>query len=147
MASALALWLAALSGVCASMATVLTKLALRPEPLLHLPVPWLAAAASPATARLVAGAGVVLANLTMWVLFTAALARAPNTLIVTVVNSGTNLAISGLCGALIWHEPVHGRYPWGVGCVLLGTSLILLAEARHHAAAAPPKTSTSKKRA
>ncbi|KAJ3026634.1 hypothetical protein HK097_006333, partial [Rhizophlyctis rosea] len=83
--------LALLSGTFASLASLSAKLVSSPTFLSTTSLP-------PQTIRLLSLSATILCNLLMWLTFTRALSKTPSTIEVTVLNSATNIALTGVCG-------------------------------------------------
>ncbi|KAI8914339.1 hypothetical protein EDD86DRAFT_199107 [Gorgonomyces haynaldii] len=63
----------------------------------------------------------------MWISFTFALSRAPNSFAVQLLNTATNLVATGLFGQLLFEEKV--ALSWWIGaCLMLIGSLIIISE-------------------
>ncbi|EGF77346.1 hypothetical protein BATDEDRAFT_37439 [Batrachochytrium dendrobatidis JAM81] len=67
---------------------------------------------------------VVLANAAMWKSFTRALSQANASVHVTMLNNAANMIVTGICGLLIFREPVTLRWWAGAALIVLGSILM-----------------------
>ncbi|KAJ3036753.1 hypothetical protein HDV00_002415 [Rhizophlyctis rosea] len=70
----------------------------------------------------------ILSNLLMWLTFSKALAATPSTVEVTVLNTATNIALTGVLGKLVFGEVLGVRWWIGAACIVAGS--VVLTEAQ-----------------
>ncbi|RKO89725.1 hypothetical protein BDK51DRAFT_14203, partial [Blyttiomyces helicus] len=63
-------------------------------------------------------------NGAMWAVFTKALSVAPSSIQVTVVNSATNMCLTGILGKVLFEEPLSAQWWFGATFVVAGSVLL-----------------------
>ncbi|KAJ3359913.1 hypothetical protein GGF32_008930 [Allomyces javanicus] len=111
--------LALASGVCASLASVATKLAVHPTL-----QQFLGRTESDLVLRAASGAAVIVANVAMWILFSRALSVSTSTVQVTTTNTFANMLCTAVVGTLVFHEHLSLQFWVGLALVFVGTLLL-----------------------
>lgn len=106
----------ATAGLFAALGPVLGRMAsagVEVDPFAFAPWAW----------PLMCSAGVVVCNVAMWALYISGM-DAISSLQATVLNSGSNIACSGILGHLLLDEVVTSRWMAGVACICGGLLLL-----------------------
>lgn len=113
------------AGFFAALASLLTKITLIPEDLIHQLLPHLSSSIYFQYAtRLISLLSIFAANAVMWLLFSKALNASHSSHIPTALNASSNFLFSGLLGWLVFGEQVSLKWICGMLLVLLGNLLV-----------------------
>ncbi|KAI8816299.1 uncharacterized protein EV422DRAFT_546200 [Fimicolochytrium jonesii] len=88
----------------------------------------------------------IVSNIAMWTVFTRALARAPSSAHVTVINNAMQAVCAGMFGWLIFGERVRAGWWIGIGCIVAGSVLVQRGGGGRADGAVPGKGSRDRKK-
>lgn len=109
--------LSILSGLCGSAASVFGKIASNPSTFQSF-------VDNETHVRLLAVAGVILANVAMWLFFANVLCKSRSSAVATGMNLASNFLASALAGRIIFGEHLSGQWFLGALMILTGTLLL-----------------------